>query len=83
MTDILTPSKHISLVPLNSIGTRPEPIVPDGVWIEIQGSCIENEAVVTFFFIVIMHMTLDSFLNLYLNFLFNLISKENKDIFGY
>ena len=83
MTDILTPSKHISLVSLNSIGTRPEPIVPDGVWIEIQGSCIENEAVVTCFFIVIMHMTLDSFLNLYLNFLFNLISKENKDIFGY
>ncbi|XP_078494976.1 uncharacterized protein LOC100175940 [Ciona intestinalis] len=37
-------SKRIPLVNLDVIGIRPEPVVPDGVWIEIQPCAAGNEA---------------------------------------
>ena len=43
----LTPNKHISLVNFDVFGQRPAPVVPDGVWIEIQGNASANEAVVS------------------------------------
>ena len=42
----LTSSKQIPMVNYEFIGTRPEPVVPDGVWIEIQGNTSSNKAVV-------------------------------------
>ena len=41
-----TPSRQIPLVKLEMIGSRPEPVVPDGVWIEIQGNASVNKAVI-------------------------------------
>nr|CAB3228220.1 chromatin assembly factor 1 subunit A-A [Phallusia mammillata] len=35
---------RLPLVNLNVIGTRPEPVVPDGVWIEVQPHVETNEA---------------------------------------
>lgn len=44
--DIYSPNSQFPLISIEHIGTRPEPIVPDGVWIEIQGTSLGNEAVV-------------------------------------
>jgi len=44
--DFVTSNRRIPLVNLENIGLRPEPVVPDGVWIEIQGNSSTNEAVV-------------------------------------
>ena len=43
--NLVTPSK-LSFAESDYFGYRPEPVVPDGVWIEIQGNPSENEAVV-------------------------------------